>query len=65
MLCISNTVYIHYTMVSYKSVCINDVLVSGNSTFVCLLQEAAEQCVYALQTWQLSVVFHQTVYEES
>ena len=50
-------------MVLYISVCINEVLVKSNSTFVCLLHEAAEQYVYILQTWQLSVVFDQTVYE--
>ena len=32
-------------------------------TFVCLLQEAFEQCGHVLETWQSSVVCH-TAYEE-
>ena len=58
------TVYIHYTTVLYINVYISEVLVHDNSTFVCLLHEAAEQCDHVLQTWQSSVVCH-TVYEES
>ena len=37
-----------YIPVLYKSVCINEVLVNSNSTFVCLLQEAFEQCDHVL-----------------
>ena len=44
------------------------VLISGRflymiPTFVCLLQEAFEQCGHVLETWQSSVVCH-TAYEE-
>ena len=35
-------------MVLYINVCINEVLVKSNPTFVCLLHETAEQCVYVL-----------------
>ena len=59
----TSTVCTSYTMVLYNSVCISEVLVHSNSTFVCLLHEAAEQCGHVLETWRLSVVFDQTVYE--
>ena len=36
----------------------------GNFTFVCLLQEAVEQCGCVLEIWQLTVVFDQPVCEE-
>ena len=39
------------------------VHVCGNSTFVCLFQQAAEQFAHVAETWQLLVVYH-TVYEE-
>ena len=52
-------------MVLYNSVCINEMLVHSNFTFVCLLHEVAEQCGHVLETWQLSVVFDQTVCEGS
>ena len=55
----------HYTPELHTSVCINEVLMHGRTTFVCLLHEAAEQCAHVLQTRQLSVVFDQTVYGES
>ena len=38
----------YYTPVLYQSVCINEVLVHGKTTFVCLLHEAAEQCGHVL-----------------
>ena len=38
----------NYTPVLYTSVCINEVLVKSNSTFVCLPHEAAEQCGHVL-----------------
>ena len=50
-------------MVLYNSVCINEVLVHGNFTFVCLLQEAVEQCGCVLEIGRLTVVFDQSVCE--
>jgi len=50
-----------YTMILYNSVYQCEVLVHGNSTFVCSLHKAAEQCGHVLETWLLSVVFDQTV----
>ena len=51
-------------MILYNSVCINEVLVHGNFTFVCLLHEVAEQCGCVLQIWRLTVVFDHAVCEE-